>query len=378
MTLTRVSNIIGIGMHPYQPSGRSSYVSMGLQATRESLSDAGIDWTDVETAYVATITLGLGAGWRTLRYLGATGVEVTQVANASASGSTAFRKAVKDVETGQADVALALGLDIGKMPPLATEQDLYPNITGGLLPPAVELALETQRYMDTYDVTLDEIAAVAVKNSANGALNPYAQRKKPLSIEEVNEAVMVATPLSANHMCPVGEGAAAVLVASDEAIKRLGIDGTRSVRVAGSVSMSEYVAPGNDFSAEYTTGIASRRLYEESGIGPEDIDILELHEAFTVEEYIHTEAMGLYEPGEGPRFLADGHSRIGGKIAISPSGGLLAMGHPFGPTGIGQVNEITRQLRGEATGRQHPDARVGVAHMVGVGNVCVMHTLVKD
>jgi acetyl-CoA acetyltransferase len=177
--------------------------------------------------------------------------------------------------------------------------------------------------------------------------------------------------------CPIGEGAAAVLVASDEGIERLGISPERAVRVMASVQRSERVyrdAP--DFDAELTRETIER-AYVEAAIGPDDLDVIELHDAFTIEELLYLEAMGVCETGGAAAALARGDFDIGGRVAVSPSGGLLAMGHPIGPTGAGQIVEITRQLRGEAGPRQHPGAKVGLAHMVGVGAVCVVHVLAK-
>jgi acetyl-CoA acetyltransferase len=167
----------------------------------------------------------------------------------------------------------------------------------------------------------------------------------------------------------------AVIVASDEAIERLGVDRARAVRVLASVTRTEHVYPGGgNWDAELTRE-TTFQAYAEAGVGSDDLDVVELHDAFTIEELLYVEAMGLCAPGEAAGLVARGDFDIGGRCAVSASGGLLAMGHPIGPTGVGQIAEITRQLRGEAGVRQQPDARTGLAHMVGVGAVCVVHVL---
>ncbi len=180
------------------------------------------------------------------------------------------------------------------------------------------------------------------------------------------------TPL---QCCPVGEGAAAVIVASADALRKHGVDPRRCPRVLSSTMRSERVyEPASGFDAALT-GETMTQAFADSGLKPQDLDVVELHDAFSVEELLYVERMGLCGRGEAPRELRDGAFDIGGRVAVSPSGGLLAMGHPLGPTGLGQVAEITTQLRGEAGPRQHTGARVGLAHMVGVGAVCVVHTL---
>jgi acetyl-CoA acetyltransferase len=177
--------------------------------------------------------------------------------------------------------------------------------------------------------------------------------------------------------CPVGEGAAAVIVASDDAIAQLGIDRSRAVRVIASVTKTEQVyRDAKNFDAELTRETVEQ-AYREAGIQPADLDLMELHDAFTIEELLYVEAMGLCAPGQAANAIAAGEFDVGGRCAVSASGGLLAMGHPIGPTGAGQIAEITRQLRGEAGVRQQPNAKTGLAHMVGVGAVCVVHILQK-
>jgi acetyl-CoA acetyltransferase len=369
--------VVGIGLHRYQYVSDTPYVTLGLTAVREALADAGIAWRAVESAYTGTAMIGMAASRPMLRHLGASGIAMAQVENASASGSTAFRQACIDVASGIADVSLAIGVDkpaaIGSGPAKANVRDLV----GARAVPFTHFALLTNEYMNRYGVSAEQIAMVAVKNNRNGARNPYAQRQKAVTLDEVMAGPMISGSLTRLQCCPVGEGAAAAIVVSDDAIQQLGIDRSRAVRVIGSVTRTEHVYRGaKNFDAELTRE-TTQQAYDEAGITAAEVNVIELHDAFAIEELLYVEAMGLCGEGEGAAMLASGATDIGGRCAISTSGGLLAMGHPIGPTGVGQIAEVTRQLRGEAGARQQPNARVGLAHMVGVGAVCVVHILQK-
>ena len=370
--------VVGIGLHRYQRLSETTYVDLGLTAVRAALADAKIQWSEVETAYTGTAFIGMAASRPMLRHLGATGIPMAQVENASASGSTAFRQACLEVASGISDVALAVGVD--KPGPIAGApgKTNIRDLVGARVVPFTHFALLANDYMNRNHVTAEQIALVAVKNNRNGARNPYAQRQKPVTLEEVMAGPAISGALTRLQCCPVGEGAAAVIVASEDAIARLGIDRNRAVRVVASVTRTERVyREAKNFDAELT-GETVAQAYREASITARDLDVLELHDAFTIEELLYLEAMGLCAPGEGARMIASGAADIGGQCAVSASGGLLAMGHPIGPTGVGQIAELTRQLRGEAGDRQQPNARVGLAHMVGVGAVCVVHILRKD
>jgi acetyl-CoA acetyltransferase len=364
--------VIGIGLHRYQKTSQKSYVELGLTAVREALVDARISWTDVESAYVGNAILGMAPGRPMLRHLGASGLSITHIENASASGSTAFRQACLEVASGVCDVSLAIGVD--KIGATLTGRSWDGTEHLASPSPLVGFALLTKMYMDRYGVSIEKIAEVAVKNHGNAADNPYAQFQKRRTLEEVMKSP-VAGPLTRLQCCPFGEGAAAAIVASEEAVERLNINSSRNAQVIASVLRSERVyGPEKNMIVELTRETA-KQAFDQARIGPDDLDVVELHDAFTVEELLYTEALGLCEEGKGAEFLAEGRSRIGGQCAVSPSGGLIGMGHPFGPTGVGQIAEITRQLRGEAGPRQQPQAHIGLAHMVGIGQVCVIHIL---
>ena len=364
--------VVGIGLHRYQKKSERSYIELGLTAVREALDDAGIPWASVESAIVGNALLGMAPGRAMLRHLGASGLSIAQVENASASGSTAFRQACLEVASGTSDVALALGVD----KPGTVPASMSWTGTERLSPvsPITSFALLMNDYMHRYGVSAEQIAEVAVKNHGNAAHNRYAQFQRERTLEEVMRHP-VAGSLTRLQCCPFGEGAAAAIVASEQAALDLGIDASRAVQVIASVSRSERVfAPEQSVIVELTRETAAR-AFEEAAVGPADLDVVEVHDAFSVEELLYTEALGLCGEGEGAAYLAEGKSRIGGECAVSASGGLIAMGHPFGPTGVGQVAEVTRQLRGEAGVRQQRGARLGLAHMVGLGQVCLVHIL---
>jgi len=367
--------VVGIGWHRYQEMSSTTYVTLGLQAVRQALDDAGIAWPEVESSYVGTALLGMACGRPMLRHLGASGNSIVHIENASASGSTAFRHACIEVASGISDVALAVGVDKPAKSERGERQAGISQLAADAIVPFTHFALLTNGYMNAHGVAIEDIARVAVKNHGNGAKNPNAHRQRARTLDEVMSGRRVSGDLTTLQCCPVGEGAAAVIVASEEGIRRLGIDPKRAVRVTSSVARSERVyPPGAGFDAELTRETTAMAL-EQAGLKPSQLDIVELHDAFTVEELHYVEAMGICKAGQSVHLLKEGALDIGGQVAVNPSGGLIAMGHPIGPTGIGQIGEITMQIRGEAGERQHKGAKTGLAHMVGVGAVCYVHTL---
>ena len=367
--------VVGIGLSRYTKPSPVGFVDLGLNAIREALADAGVAWKAVDSATVGTVNIGMAAGRAMLRYLGATGLAISQCENASASGSTAFRHAVIEVASGMSEVSLAVGVDKAAIVNSASAKTGVGSLPADAMIPAAAFALVASDVMSRYGVTREDLARVAVKNHGNAAHNPYAHFQKARTLDEVLAEPEIAGPLTRLQCCPIGDGAAATIVVSEDALKRLGIEKSRAVRVLASVSRSERLYAPNEWATVELTREAVARAYEEASICPKDLDVVEVHDAFSIEEILYTEALGLCDRGEGARFTNEGKSAIGGSCAISPSGGLLAMGHPLGPTGVGQICEITRQLRGEAGGRQQPDAKVGLAHMVGIGQVCLVHVL---
>lgn len=370
----RAVHVIGIGLHRYQAATDTTFVELGLTAVRAALADAGLTWPQVEAAYTGTALLGMAPSRIMLSRLGATGLAVQQVENASASGSTAVALAALDVASGQRDIVLAMGVDKADGWRQAPPKAGIGSLEGGAVVPFTHFALLADAYQARFGVSPETVAKVALKNHANGARNPFAQRQKVRTLAEIL-ADPISGTLSRLQCCPVGEGAAAVILASGDAVAQLGLDPARCPRILSSTTRSQgYYEPGADIDATLTAETTALALAA-AGVAPSALDVIELHDAFTVEELLYLEAMGVCGEGEAAGLLEAGAWDIGGQCAVSPSGGLLAMGHPLGPTGTGQVVEITRQLRGEAGDRQHPGARTGLAHMVGIGAVCVVHVL---
>ena len=367
--------VIGIGWHRYQYLSETSYVELGLKAIRDALADADIPWSEVQSSYVAHARLGMAVGRPMLRHLGAYGQPLVHVENASASGSTAFRHACIEVASGISDVVLAVGVDKPSAARTRASTGI-PSLADDAIVPFTQFALLTNQYAAKHGVKPQDIALVAVKNHSNGALNPNAQRQKVRTLEEVLEGRPIAGTLTPLQCTPVGEGAAAAIVASKAAIKRLSVDAGRAIRVLSSTAGSETAQEPLNYDSALSRRIMQQSMAE-AGVASRDLDVLEVHDAFTIEELLYAEATGICPEGRFIPMLKEGAFNIGGKCAISPSGGLLACGHPVGPTGIGQIGEIVTQLRGEAGPRQQRGARTGLAHMVGVGAVCYVHILQK-
>lgn len=366
--------VIGAGWHPYQYESETPYVDLGLAAAREALRDSGqLDWRQVDEAFIATALLGMASGRHILKHLGATGLPLIHIENASASGSAAFRQACISVGAGMSETALVLGVD--KRTHVNRANPRMPNLAEDAIVPFTHFALLSNEYTSRYGVKPEDVARVAVKNHRNGALNPNAQRRQARTLEEVLGGRAIAGVFTPLQCCPIGEGAAAVIVASEDGIRRAGLDPAKAVRVLSSSAASE--APGSSDAA--LTQLTIGRALRDAKISAKDIDLLEVHDAFSIEELLYAEAASVCREGEAVHLLKDGVFDIGGACAISTSGGLIACGHPIGPTGVGQIGEIVRQLRGQAGTRQHRGPRgaprVGLAHMVGLGSVCYAHVL---
>ena len=370
--------VVGIGLHPYGRLSETSYVTLGLTAVRAALEDADVKFSDIESVYTGSALLGMAPTRAMLKYLGTTGIPMTQVENASASGSTAFRQACLEVASGITDMTLAIGIDKPAPIRLAPDMAGVTDLVSGTMGPPTHFALLANEYMHRYGASASDLAMVSVKNSHNASFNPYAQRQQAKTLEEVMAPPYISGVLTKLQCCPVGEGAASVIVASGEAIESLGIDMTRAIKVLSSTFRTEEITTNIGMEDTELTRKTTAQALEEAGIDPMDIDVVEMHDAFSIEELLYVEAMGICPEGKAIQQLREGEFNIGGRCAVSPSGGLLFMGHPIGPTGVGQICEITRQLRGEAGVRQQPDARLGLAHMVGIGSVCAVHLLARD
>jgi acetyl-CoA acetyltransferase len=230
----------------------------------------------------------------------------------------------------------------------------------GMVAPA-GFALRAVRHMAEFGTTKEQLAQVARKNRRHAAGNPVAQYRDPVTVEEVLGSPMIVDPLTRLQCCPIADGAAAVVVTSAGAAR--GMD--RSVLVNASVLCTGDYGNPQDLTRWETDYRGCSQAYEKAGMGPQDVDLVECHDAFTISEILHYEALGLCGQGEGGRYVEEGHSSLGGRVPVNPSGGLLSRGHPVGATGVAQIVEVMTQLRGEARGRQVKGARVGLAHCMG-------------
>lgn len=365
--------VTGVGITRFGKFPERSLRSLGREAGLQALRDAGIDPGHVEVLSCGTARSGIlqsresGVGQMVGWELGINEIPVYNVKAYCASGSTAFNVAYMAVAGGFHDVALVVGLEklsdrAGKGRTLTSDGV---EIEGDLgFTPPVFFAAAARRHMAQYGTTREQLAMVAVKNRQAAAHNPVAQYRDPVTVEQVLASKTVVSPLNLFDCCPTGDGAAATVVMSQEAVKRFGL-GDRAVRVAASALRTgqyEQVKDMTTFNLDVET---ARDAYERAGLGPQDVNVAEVHDAFTIAEIIHYEDLGFCAKGEGGKLVEGGDTALGGRLPVSPSGGLLTKGHPLGATGVAQVVELTQQLRGQSGARQVQGARVGLAHVSG-------------
>jgi len=365
--------IVGIGGTRFGKYGDRSIRVIGEESCIQAIRDAGMKPRDIQQAYVGNLAQwewgqGLLVGHSVLREIGITRIPITRVENGCATGSNAFHEAWYRVATGACDVALAFGVE---QMTVASSEKILNVFTGrqhaerdgdmGNTAPGL-FALMARRHMEEFGTTREQIAMVAVKNREYGSRNPDAQLTRPVTLAEVLGERMICDPLTLPQCCPRGDGsAAAVLVAAEIAGKY----SSRPVSVAASVQVSGAYSDEGSYTGFDTDVRAAAAAYRMAGLGPEDIDLAEVHDCFSVAEIVHYEDLGFCRKGEGGRFVEDGHSGPGGRIPVNTSGGLLSKGHVIGATGISQIVELVRQLRGQAGDRQVEGARVALQHNGG-------------
>lgn len=361
----REVHVVGVGMTKFGKYVDRALATAGRDAVLEALRDAGCPRGDVEAAFVGTVFGGSGIGQRIAKHTGMSRMPITNVENACASGSTAFREGVLAVASGQYDVVLVAGADKlssgnGTLP--VANEDFEGAL--GVNMPAI-YAMRARAYMAKYDVGIEDIARVVVKNRRHAASNPLAQFQSEVTLEEVLTSRMVADPLTLFQCCPRGDGAAAAIICAASVSPRYT---SRPIRVAATQLCSGWFMPGfRDMAIPEISVRAAKEVYEAAGLGPEDIDLAELHDAFSISEILYYEAFQFCAMGDGTRILREGETTIGGRIPVNTSGGLLAKGHPPGATGIAQLTEVVHQLRGDAGPRQVEGARTGLFHCTGGG-----------
>jgi len=374
--------LAGAAMIPMGKHKDSSYSGLALPAVLNALKSAGVGTRDLDAVYCGHAFGGMLTGQRIVKELGIGSVPVTNIDNACSGGATALHMAWKDIQAGRHDIILVIGVDKltqfgGGTLPLVAED---PEVQQGMVMPAL-YAMRARRYLHERGASTTDLANVSVKARRHGTNNPYAQFRKPVTVEEVLASRPIADPLTLMQCCPTGDGAAAVIMVSEQARRRLGLP---AVRVAASVLHSGQVTAGfrNMLRPEITYDSA-RDAYEAAGIGPGDLDVVELHDAFTIAELVYYEALGLCDPGASAAYLRAGKTTYGGDVVVNPSGGLLSKGHPVGCSGVAQAVEMFWQLTGQAGARQVEGARVGLSHVTGGGiagldhGACTVHIFEK-
>ena len=371
--------ILGGAMTPFGKFIDKSAEALAQSAVMGALKDAGVNRKEIGSAYIGSVFQGSLIGQRVLKDLGMTGVPIYNLENACSSGATALSQACLAVAVGQVDTALVVGLEkLSKLGggPLALDTG-DPEIEQGLTMPAL-YAMRTRAYLDKHGGRMEQVAQVTVKNRKHAAKNRYAQYRDLCTVDEVLASRPIADPITLLQMCPNADGAAAVIVSS----KAPKASNRKSVRVLSSVVTSGKFTQGfRDLTVPEISIRAARNAYEMAGVGPQDVDLAEVHDAAAIAEVIYYEALGFCEAGEGLSLLEKGETSIGGRIPVNPSGGLLCRGHPLGATGVAQIVEIMWQLTGEAGARQVEGAKIGLAHCTGGGiwgvdnGACSIHVL---
>ena len=376
-------HVVGVGMTRFGKHPDRDAADLGSEALRGAVADAGIDPRVIEAAYCGHVFQGMVTGQRILAQVGLAGLPLSNVENACSSGATAIREASLAVRAGEHDVVLAVGTEhlTNKFQGALTPDPSDPEAAIGATMPGV-YAMRARRYMEEFGMTREQLALIPVKNKRNAAHNPLAHFRKEITVEDVLQSRPIADPLNLHDCSPVTDGAAAVIVMSDQAAKQY--SNGRAVRLAASTLRSGSVdIEPTSMTYEPLTWATARDAYEKAGISPDEVDFAEVHDCFSIAEVLRVEGLGLFEQGQYPAAVERGEADIDGRLPINPSGGLLGKGHPLGGTGVAQVVELVRQLRGEAGDRQIEGPRVGLAHCrggkaVGIeGAACTVQILVR-
>ena len=382
-------NVIGVGMTKFaKPGASEEYNVMAHKAATAALQDAKIEYKEVEAAYVGYVFGDSTCGQRAVYELGLTGIPVFNVNNNCSTGSSALMLAKQAVEGGIVECALALGFEkmekgaLGskfndRTNPLEWFAGLMSNVQGfNQAPPAAQMFGGAGReYRFKYGTKRETFAKVAVKARKHAVNNPYALFNQALSVEEILASDEVFDPLTRFQCCPPTCGAGAAILCSDEFAKKHGI--SKPVYIAAQAMTTDYDSSFKEESMMKMVGYdmakeCAKKVYDQAGLGPKDVQVIELHDCFTANEILTYEALGLCPEGGAEKFIEEGDNTYGGKWVTNPSGGLLSKGHPLGATGLAQCTELVWQLRGTADKRQVPNAKVALQHNLGLGGACVM------
>ncbi len=374
--------IVGAGIHPFGRFKDKSYEEIGAFAAKQALNDAGVAWSDIQSAYCSRMYLPATSGARILRRLGSTTIPICDIEAACASGGAALRQAILAINSGEIDLALVLGVE--KMPRGFMDPSMIYSpwqIQMGMSMNPAYWSMRAKRHMYEFGTTDLQIAKVAYKNHRNSVHNENAMYRKPFSIEEILSSPMVMDPIRLLEICAANDGAAAVVVASKERARRIG--GKHINIAACSQTLAQYSAdfrcPADSLSATANnmgpTEFTSNQAFERAGIGADDVDCFEVQDTDAFCEVEIYEQLGLCPLGEAGRLIDEGQTEIGGRYPVNMSGGLISKGEPVGASHLGQVVEIVSQLRSQSGERQVEGAKVGLAHVLGAGGNCAVTIL---
>lgn len=376
-------SVVGANMIKFGKFPDKTLSELGQDAILGLFDKMDVDREKIDAVYTGTVRGGSLVSQRIFKELGMTGIPMYNVENACASGATAFHQAWISVAAGIYDTALVVGVEQlsslgGGTLPLNFE-DI--EVNHGVVMPGV-YAMRAQRYMKDYGATSEDLAQVSIKNRYNGSLNPYAHFQEEVSLGDIMNSRMVAEPFNLLQCCPNSDGAAAVLICASENSKEFS---DTSIKVKASVLTSGYFKGGyRDMTWPDITYRATNEAYNVAGVSAKDIDVAEVHDAFTIAEILYYEVMGFCEKGEGYKFVKDGKASLDGQVAVNPSGGLMSKGHPLGASGVAQIVEVFWQLTDQAGERQVKDAKVGLTHVTGGGisgvdnGACGLHVFIAD
>jgi acetyl-CoA acyltransferase len=394
--MTERTFVIGVGMTKFEKPGSKEwdYPDMAREAGQNALADAGIAYSDVQQAFVGYCYGDSTSGQRALYELGLTGIPAINVNNNCSTGSSALFLARRFVQGGLADCALALGFEKMEKGSLKghfedrtnpLDKHLMDMVDRRGLEPAPVAAQvfgnAGREYMERYGVTAETFAKIGEKNHRHSVNNPYSQFQDQYSLQDILDAPMVYDPLTKLQCCPTSDGGGAAVVASERFVREHGLM-DQAVEIAGQAMTTDFDSTfsGSDMNIAgfEMTRAAAGAAYEESGLGPEDAQVIELHDCFSANELITYEGLGLCGEGKAGVLIDEGAVTYGGRWVVNPSGGLISKGHPLGATGLAQCSELTWQLRGTADKRQVDGARVAIQHNLGLGGAAVVTVYRKD
>jgi len=387
--MTNKTVVAGVGMIKFaKPGASDTYDNMGAEASVKALTDAGLDFSNVQQAYAGYVYGDSTCGQKAIYKVGMTGIPVINVNNNCSTGSTALYLARQAIEHGVADCVLALGFEQMKPGALGSAFEDRPNPfedfdaeCDNLFESKAPLALRYfggagKSHMDKYGTTMEDFAKIRAKASRHAVNNPLALFRKELSAEDVLQSpVMIPEVMTRLMACPPTCGAAAAILVSERFAKEKGI--STGVQIIAQSMTTDYSSTFEAHDMMQLVGYdmttqAAKDVYEQTGISPDDIDVVELHDCFAQNELITYEGLGLCAEGSAQKFIADGDNTYGGKVVTNPSGGLLSKGHPLGATGLAQCYELTRQLRGTAEATQVDGAKTALQHNLGLGGACIV------